>query len=88
MPLSDLFKKSPKKKTTGTPQLGLSKSSTTDDSLLSPEMQKKRWFDRHGIRKGAPEKVPLVGGKRESRDNPGCRRPFGRVQPVSVAELQ
>ena len=35
MPLSDLFKKSPQKP--------LSKPSRNDDSLLSPEMQKKRY---------------------------------------------
>jgi hypothetical protein len=55
MPLSDLFKKSPQKEP--------SKPSKKDDSLLSPEMQKKRYDAAMEFLKVFQEKVPLVGGK-------------------------
>jgi hypothetical protein len=59
MPLSDLFKKSPKKE----PAQNSSKSSGKDDSLLSPDMQKKRYDAAMEFLKIFQEKVPLVGGK-------------------------
>jgi len=55
MPLSDLFKKSPQKEP--------SKPSREDDSLLSPEMQKKRYDAAMEFLKVFQEKIPLVGGK-------------------------
>jgi hypothetical protein len=54
MPLSDLFKKSPKKKPT--------QSAETDD-LLSPKMQKKRYDAAMEFVQLFQEKTPLVGGK-------------------------
>jgi hypothetical protein len=63
MPLFDLFKKSPKKEPAQTSQIGAAKSSTTDDSLLSPEMQKKRYDAAMEFIKVFQEKLPLVGGK-------------------------
>ena len=59
MPLSDLFKKSPKKEPAQNP----SKPPSQDDSLLSPEMQKKRYDAAMEFLKMFQEKVPLVGGK-------------------------
>src|SRR5690349_10541908 len=59
MPLSDLFKKSPKKEAAQTPSKPLSK----DNSLLSPEMQKKRYEAAMEFLKVFQERVPLVGGK-------------------------
>jgi hypothetical protein len=55
MPLSDLFKKPPQKEP--------SKPSRKDDSLLSPEMQKKRYDAAMEFLKVFQEKIPLVGGK-------------------------
>jgi len=55
MPLSDLFKKSPKNEP--------SKQSTVDPSLLSPEMQKKRHAAAMEFVTAFQEKIPLVGGK-------------------------
>ena len=43
MPLPDLFKRSPKKETHQGPHNGSSSPSRKDESLLSPEMQKKRY---------------------------------------------
>jgi hypothetical protein len=63
MPISDLFKKSPKKEPAQTSKIGAAKSSTTDDSLLSPEMQKKRYDAAMEFLKLFQEKLPLVGGK-------------------------
>ena len=62
MPLFDLFKKAPKKPTQTAP-MGPAKASTTDDSLLSPEMQKKRYDAAMEFLKVFQEKLPLVGGK-------------------------
>ena len=55
MPLSDLFKKSQKNEP--------SKQSTADPSLLSPEMQKKRYEAAMEFVTAFQEKMPLVGGK-------------------------
>ena len=63
MPLSDLFKKSPKKEPAKAPQKEPSKSSAADASLFSPEMQKKRYDAAMEFLKIFQEKVPLVGGK-------------------------
>lgn len=51
MPLSDLFKKSPKKEP------------MKDDSLFSPEMQKKRYDAAMEFLKSFQERMPLVNGK-------------------------
>ena len=59
MPLSDLFKKSPKKE----PARDSSKSFSKDDSLVSPEMQKKRYDAAMEFLKVFQEKIPLVSGK-------------------------
>jgi len=63
MPLFDLFKKSPKKEPARTSLTGKAKASTTDDSLHSPEMQKKRYDAAVEFVKAFQEKLPLVGGK-------------------------
>src|SRR6266540_3339014 len=63
MPLFDLFKKAPKKELTKAPQKELLKSSMTDDSLFSPEMQKKRYEAATEFMKIFQERMPLVGGK-------------------------
>ena len=55
MPLSDLFKRSPKKK----PE---NQSAKTDD-LFSPELQKKRYDAAMEFVELFQEKAPLVGGK-------------------------
>jgi hypothetical protein len=60
MPLFDLFKKSPKKESAQPPQ---KESIKPDDSLLSPEMQKKRYDAALEFLKYFQEKIPLVGGK-------------------------
>ena len=51
MPLSDLFKKSPKKET------------PAENPLGTPEMQKKRYEAAMDFVKELQEKIPLVGGK-------------------------
>ena len=51
MPLSDLFKKSPKKET------------PAENPLGTPEMQKKRYEAAMDFVKEFQEKIPLVGGK-------------------------
>ena len=63
MPLFDLFKKSPKNEPGQTPPIAAAKSSATDDSLRSPEMQKKRYDAAMEFVKVFQEKLPLVGGK-------------------------
>lgn len=63
MPLFDLFKKSPKKETAQPPQKEAVQAPATDDSLLSPEMQKKRYDAAMEFLKYFQEKIPLVGGK-------------------------
>lgn len=55
MPLSDLFKKSPKKEPAKPPQ--------TDNTLFSSEMQKKRYDAAMEFIKIFQERMPLVGGK-------------------------
>jgi hypothetical protein len=60
MPLFDLFKKSPKKEPVKSPQ---KESIKPDDSLSSPEMQKKRYDAAMEFLKYFQEKIPLVGGK-------------------------
>ena len=62
MPLSDLFKKSPKEPGKSAQQ-GPTKSAAADDSLLLPEMQKKRHEAAMEFLKVLQEKVPLVDGK-------------------------
>ena len=63
MSLFNLFKKSPKKE----PALTLNKESgnpsTQDDSLLSPEVQKKRYDAAMEFVTAFKEKTPLVGGR-------------------------
>lgn len=63
MPLFDLFKKSPKKEPAQPPQKEAVKSPATDDSLRSPEMQKKRYDAAMEFLKYFQERMPLVGGK-------------------------
>jgi hypothetical protein len=60
MPLLDLFKKSPKKEPVKPHQ---KESIKSDDSLLSPEMQKKRYDAAMEFLKYFQERIPLVGGK-------------------------
>ena len=62
MPLFDLFKKSPKKESAQTPQSRAAKPST-DESFLSPEMQKKRYDAAMEFVKNFQERMPLVDGK-------------------------
>ena len=59
MPLSDLFKRSPKKEPVKAPQNGPAK----DEALVSPEMQKKRYDAAMEFLKVFQERMPLVGGK-------------------------
>lgn len=59
MPLSDLFKRPPKKEPVKVPQNGPAK----DESLVSPEMQKKRYDAAMEFLKIFQERMPLVGGK-------------------------
>ena len=63
MPLSDLFKRSPKKESVQASQTEPVKPSTRDESLLSPEMQKKRYDAAMEFMKAFQERIPLVGGK-------------------------
>ena len=63
MPLSDFFKRSPKKEPPQTHQKAPVKPSTRDESLLSAEMQKKRYDAAMEFVKAFQEKIPLVGGK-------------------------
>ncbi|MGZ9223434.1 MAG: hypothetical protein ACXW4Q_15110 [Anaerolineales bacterium] len=60
MPLFDLFKKSPKKEPVQSPE---KESIKPDPSLVSPEMQKKRYDAAMEFLKHFQEKIPLVGGK-------------------------
>jgi hypothetical protein len=62
MPLFDLFKKPSKKEPVQAPQKQPSKSSA-DNSLFSPEMQKKRYEAAMEFLKAFQERIPLVGGK-------------------------
>jgi hypothetical protein len=62
MPLSGLFKKSPKKEPVKTTASMAAKPST-DESFLSPEMQKKRYDAALEFLKAFQEKMPLVAGK-------------------------
>ncbi len=65
MPLFDLFKKPAKKEPVTAPR----KETTpprADDSLVSPEMQKKRYDAAIEFLKGFHERMPLVGGKRHA----------------------
>ena len=59
MPLSDLFKKSPKKESAKVSQNG----SPKDESLFSPEMMKKRHEAATEFLKSFQERMPLVNGK-------------------------
>lgn len=63
MPLSDLFKRSPKKEPAKKLQSEPAKSSKVDETLLSPEMQKKRYDAAIEFLKNFQERIPLVGGK-------------------------
>ena len=63
MPLFDLFKKSPKKEPAQAAQKGSVNPSTKDDSLFSPEMQKKRYEAATEFLKVFQERMPLVDGK-------------------------
>jgi hypothetical protein len=60
MPLSDLFKRSPKKETEKPPQ---KPGANTDPSFLSPQMQKKRYEAAMEFVAALQEKTPLLGGK-------------------------
>ena len=62
MPFSDLFKKSTKKGPVQTPQ-GRAAKPSTDESFLSPEMQKKRYDAAMEFLKNFQERMPLVDGK-------------------------
>ncbi len=62
MPLFDLFKKSNKKEP-GKEQNDRAAKPPTDNPLLSPEMQKKRYEAAMEFLKVFQEKMPLVGGK-------------------------
>jgi len=59
MPLFEIFKKSPKKESAQISQHG----STRDETLLSPEMQKKRHEAATEFLKSFQERMPLVDGK-------------------------
>src|SRR5215216_103491 len=63
MPLFDLFKKSPNKEPAQTHPKENGKPASRDESLLSPEMQKKRYEAAKEFVKVFQEKIPLVGGK-------------------------
>lgn len=63
MPLSDLFKRSPKKEPAKPTQKQSAPSSKADESLFSPEMQKKRYDAAMEFLKYFQERIPLVGGK-------------------------
>lgn len=62
MPLSDLFKKSPKKEAAQGPQKASPKSSA-DEAIFSPEMQRKRYDAAMEFLKNFQERMPLIGGK-------------------------
>jgi hypothetical protein len=62
MPLFDLFKKSPKNEPVQTPPTGTGKPPSKADSLLDPEMQKKRYAAAMEFVDALKEKTPLVGG--------------------------
>lgn len=62
MSLFDLFKKSPKKEPEKTTASKAAKPST-DETFMSPEMQKKRYDAAMEFLKAFQEKMPLVGGK-------------------------
>jgi len=59
MPIFDLFRKSPKQEPDKAPQKGPAK----DESLVSPEMQKKRYDAAVEFLKAFQERIPLVDGK-------------------------
>src|SRR5215216_5661268 len=63
MPLFDLFKKSSKKEPDSTPAGRAAYPFADDESLRSPEMQKKRYDAALEFVKLFQEKIPLVGGK-------------------------
>ena len=63
MPLSDLFRSSPKKEPAKVAQTEPVKPPLTDDSVFSPEMQKKRYDAAMEFIKIFQERMPLVGGK-------------------------
>ena len=63
MPLSDLFKKSTKKEPPQAHPKGSVMTSARDESLMSPEMQKKRYDAALEFLKLFQQKIPLVGGK-------------------------
>ncbi len=63
MPLFDLFKKSSGKEAARAPSKESSKPSKGDASLVSPEMQKKRYEAAMEFLKNFQERMPLVGGK-------------------------
>jgi hypothetical protein len=63
MPLSDLFKKSPKKEPTKPIARNSVTPSKMDDSFVSPEMQKKRYDAAMEFVKIFQERIPLVNGK-------------------------
>ena len=62
MSLFNLFKKSPKKEPARTPPKSSANPATQGDSLLSPEMQKKRYDAAMEFVEALKEKTPLVGG--------------------------
>jgi hypothetical protein len=63
MPLSDLFKKSPKKEPAQATQKEPVKTPITENPLSSPEMQKKRYEAAMEFVKIFRERIPLVDGK-------------------------
>ena len=63
MPLSDLFKKSPKKEPAQATQKEPVKTPMADNPLSSPEMQKKRYEAAMEFVKIFRERVPLVDRK-------------------------
>ncbi len=62
MPLSDLFKKQPKKEPDRA-EINRAIKPSTDETFLSPEMQKKRYDAALEFVTAFQEKIPLVGGK-------------------------
>jgi len=62
MSLFDLFKKSPKKEPEKTTASKAAKPSS-DETFMSPEMQKKRYDAAMEFLKAFQERMPLVGGK-------------------------
>ncbi|HSL42246.1 MAG TPA: hypothetical protein VK897_02365 [Anaerolineales bacterium] len=63
MPLFDLFKKSPKKEPVQTPPRGSITPPARGESLMSPEMQKKRYDAAMDFVQALQEKTPLMGGR-------------------------